>query len=293
MPRVHLEVRTEMKFWGWVGVRTCQTMANKYRLRKSAALPFPRTFTMHPPSEKSPLLRIGIPTVNIIPFPQIVTPASTHHSSYPHPSESPRSPLSPPASILIESRRYLPRPAASSSSRRNSSWPRPPFSLPEGITLPAFIQASLSGAASLLGWDMVTGCILYAPNEPLRVLRNIFPNPTPPHQVLGMKCSASSVYGILLSVALTVISSLVYFRSQPRSKPTMLSGLESGRPSFKANFATFVMAPMACLLASIFTALIILVDVRANIGTVCHLGSALCTSIGIIATLLIHSLRSL
>lgn len=241
---------------------------------------------MYPPSEKSPLLaRIGIPAVNAIPFPQIVTPASAHHSSYyPHPSESPRSPLSPPASILIESRRYLPRPATSSSSRRHSLWIRP--SLPPGLTLASFIQASLSGAASLLGWDMVTGCILYAPNESLHVFPAIFPNPTSSHKALGMTCSTSSFYGILLSVLLTVLSSLVYFRSQQRSKSTMLSGPGSGGPSFRANFATFVMTPTACLLASMFTALILSADVRANIGTVCHLGSALCASVGIIATLM-------
>ena len=234
---------------------------------------------MHPPNEKSPLLtRIGIPAVNIIPFPQIITPASTQHPYYPHPLESPRSPLSPPASILIESRRYLPRPATSSSSRRNLSWIQP-----SGLTLAAFTQASLSGAASLLGWDMVTGCILYAPNESLHTFPNIFPNPTSSHNALGMTCGTSGIYGILLSAILTLLSSLVYFRSQHRSKST---GLGSGGPSFKANFATFAMTPMACLLASMFTALILLADVRANIGTVCHLGSALCTSIGIIAALL-------
>ena len=242
---------------------------------------------MHPPSEKSPLLaRIGIPVVNVIPFPQIATPASTHYSSYPQPSESPRSPLSPPASILIESRRYLPRPATSSSPRRDSSW-LPSFPpLPDGFTLAAFTQASFSAVASLLGWDMVTGCILYSPNESLHVFRDIFPNPAPSHQSLGMTCSASSVYGILISVILTILSSLVYFRSQQRSKPTMLSGLGSGGPPFKVNFATFVMTPTASLLASMFTALILLADVRANIGTVCHLGSALCASIGIIVALL-------
>ena len=241
---------------------------------------------MHPPNEKSPLLtRIGIPAVNVIPFPQIITPASTHRSPYPHPSsESPRSPLSPPASILVESRRYLPSPATSSSWRRNSSWTRP--SLPPGLTFAAFTQASLSGAASLLGWDMVTGCILYAPNESLHVFPNIFPGPTPSHKASELMCSTSSAYGILFSVILTILSSLVYFRSQQRSKYASLSGLRSSGPSVKANFATFVMTPMACLLASMFTALILLADVRANIGTVCHLGSALCTSVGIVAALL-------
>ena len=234
---------------------------------------------MHPPTEKSPLLtRIGIPAVNVIPFPQIITPASTHHSSYPRPLESPRSPLSPPASILIESRPYLPSPATSSPSRRCSSWMRPLLS--SGLTLAAFTQASLSGAASLVGWDMMTGCIFYAPNDSLHLFRNIYPNPTPSLNTLGMTCGTSSVYGILLSVILTVLSSLVYFRSQHRSKST-------GGPSFKANFATFVVAPMACLLASMFTALILLADVRENIGTVCHLGSALCTSVGIIVALLL------
>lgn len=233
---------------------------------------------MHPPTEKSPLLtRIGIPAVNIVPFPQTATPASTHHSSYPHPLESPRTPLSPPASILIESRRYLPSPATSSASRRGSSWMQP--SLPPGLTLAAFTQASLSGAASLVGWDMMTGCILYAPNDSLHLFRNMFPNPTSPLNALGMTCNTSSVYGILLSVILTTLSSLVYFRSQHRSKST-------GGPSFKANFATFVMTPMACLLAAMFTALVLLTDVRANIGTVCHLGSALCTSVGVIVALL-------
>jgi hypothetical protein len=266
-----------------IRARECQPMMNKYCPRKNAAVFLPRTLIMHPPSEKSPLLaRIGIPAVNVIPFPQIVTPASTHHSSYPHPSESPRSPLSPPASILIESRRYLPRPATSSLSRRNSSWRR----LPEGFTLAAFAQASLSGASSLLGWDMVTGCIFYAPNESLHLFLNIFPNPTSSHKVLGTTCCTSSAYGILLSVILTTLSSLVYFRSQQRSKYTMLTGPGSGGPSFKANFATFVMAPMACLLASMFVALMLLGDVRANIGVICHLGSALCTSIGITAALL-------
>ena len=237
---------------------------------------------MRPPSEKSPLLaRIGIPTANVVPFPQIITPASTHHSSYPHPSESPRSPLSPPASILVESRRYLPRPATSSYSRRNSSWLLP---LPESLTLAAFIQASLSGVASLAGWDMVTGCILYTPNDSLDVFPNIFPNPTPSPKALGMACGTSSAYGILLSIIFTVLSSLVYFQSQQRSK--MLSGLGSGGPSFKATFATFAMSPMACLLASMFIAFILSADVRANIGTVCHLGSALCASIGIVAALL-------
>lgn len=232
---------------------------------------------MHPPSEKTALLsRIGIPPTNIIPFPQIITPASAHHSSYPHPLESPRSPLSPPASILIESPRYLPRPATSSSRRRNSSWLR---LLPGALTLLPFIQASLSGAASLLGWDMVTGCLLYSPNESLHVFPNIFPSPPPSHKALEMACGTRNAYGILLSVFLTVLSSLVYFRSQQRSKFT------SGGPSLKANFASFVMTPMACLLASMFTALIFFTDVRANIGTVCHLGSALCTSVGIIVAL--------
>jgi hypothetical protein len=235
---------------------------------------------MHPPSEKSPLLaRIGIPAVNVVPFPQIVTPASTHYSSYPHPSESPRSPLSPPASILIESRRYLPR-QATSSPRRNISWPRPPLLLPEDLTFGAFIQASLSGAASLVGWDMVTGCILYAPNESLHVL----PYPTPTPKALETTCSTSCIYGILFSVMLTVISSFVYSRSQRRSKSAMLSG--SGGSPFKVNFATFVLVPLACLLASMFVAVVLSADVRANIGTVCHLGSALCTSVGIITSLL-------
>ena len=262
-------------------------MTHKYPPRKSAALSLPRTITMHPPSEKTPLLsRVGIPALNTIPFPQIATPASAHHSSYPHPLESPRSPLSPPASILIESRRHLPKPATSSSSRRNLSWLRPSRLLPEGLTLAALTQASLSGAASLTGWDMVTGCILYSPNESLHVFRNIFPNPTSSNKTLGMTCSTSSVYGVLLSVVLTVLSSLVYFRSQQRSKSTMPSGLGSGGPSFRASFATFVMTPMACLLASMFTAFILSADVRANIGTVCHLGSALCTSVGVVAVLL-------
>jgi len=259
----------------------------KYWPRKNVAVPLPRTTIMHPPSEKSPLLtKIGIPAVNVIPFPQIITPASTHHSSYPHPSESPRSPLSPPASILIESRRYLPRPVVSSPSRRDSPWLRPPLPLPEGLTLAAFVQASLSGAASLLGWDMVTGCILYAPNESLHVFPSIFRNQTLSHKALGMTCSTSSIYGIMLSVILTIISSLVCFRSQQRSKSTVPSGPRSGGPPLKVNFATFVMTPMACLLASMFIALILLTDLRANIGTVCHLGSALCTSIGIIVALL-------
>jgi len=130
-----------------------------------------------------------------------------------------------------------------------------------------------------VGWDMMTGCILYAPNDSLHLFRNIFPNSTSSHNALGMTCNTSSIYGILLSVTLTVLSSFVYFRSQHRSKST-------GGPSFKANFATFLMAPMACLLASMFTALILLTGVRANIGTVCHLGSALCTSVGIIVALL-------
>ena len=244
---------------------------------------------MHPPSEKSPLLtRIGIPPVNVLPFPRIVTPASSHHtSSFPHPSDSPRSPLSPPASILIEDRRYLPQPTTYPFSRRNSRWLQPQLSLPEGLTLPAFVQASLSGAAALMGWDMVTGCIFYAPNESLNILPNIFPNPTPTHTVLGMTCTATGVYGILLSVALTFISSLVYFRSQQRSKSTMLPDpTNSDRSSFKINFATFAMSPVACLLASMLIAVILLADVSANIGTVCHLGSALCTSIGVIASLL-------
>lgn len=247
----------------------------------SVAVPLPRTIIMHPPSEKSPLLtRIGIPAVGVIPFPQSLTPASTHRS------ESPQSPLSPPASILIESRRYLPRPATSSSSRRGSLWLRPPLLPPVDLTLPVFIQALLSGAASLLGWDTVTGCMLYSPNESLHAFPDIFPNPTPPHRALGMTCGTSSVYGILLSAILTVLSSLVYFRSQQRSKSIMLPGSGPGGPSFKANFATFVMTPTACLLASMFTAFILSADVRANIGTVCHLGSALCASVGIIVALL-------
>jgi len=245
-------------------------------------VPLPRTIIMHPPNEKSPLLtRIGIPAVNVIPFPQITTSAPTHHP------ESPQSPLSPPASILIESRRYLPRPATSSSSRQDSLWLRPPLPSPGDITLPVFIQALLSGAASLLGWDMVTGCMLYSPNESLHVFPNIFPNPTPSHRTLGMTCGSSSVYGILLSVIFTILSSLTYFRSQQRSKSSVLSGFrEFGGPPFKVNFATFVMAPVACLLASASTAFILLTDVRANIGTVCHLGSALCASVGIIVALL-------
>jgi len=248
----------------------------------SVAVPLPRTIIMHPPSEKSPLLtRIGVPAANVNPFPQIITPASTHHS------ESPQSPLSPPASILIESRRYLPRSATSSSSRRGLSWLRPPL-LPSGdLTLPFLIQALLSGAASLLGWDMVTGCMLYSPNESLHVFPNIFPNPTPSHRALGMTCGTSSIYGILLSVILTALSSLVYFRSQQRSKFTMSPGLGPAGPPFKVNFATFVMTPTACLLASTFTAFILSADVRANIGTVCHLGSALCASVGIIVALLV------
>lgn len=264
-------------------------MMNKNRLLKlSTALPLPATITMHPPSEKTPLLtRIGIPAVNIIPFPQIVTPASTYHSSYPHPSESPQSPLSPPASILIEDRRYLPRPATSSPSRRSSMWPR--LSLPSlgAITLPSFIQASLSAAASLLGWDIATGCIPYSPSESLHAFSDIFPKSTSSHSALGMTCGPSSAYGILLSVILTVLSSLVYFRSQKRSKSTMLSGPGSRGPSFKVNLATFVVTPTACLLASTFTALVLLVDVGENFGTVCHLGSALCASVGIIAALLV------
>jgi len=132
----------------------------------------------------------------------------------------------------------------------------------------------------LLGWDMVTGCLLYSPNESLHVFPSIFPNPTPSHRALGMACSTSSVYGILLSAILTTLSSLVYFRSQQRSKYT------SGGPSVKVNFASFVMTPMACLLASMFTALVLFADVRADIGTVCHLGSALCTSVGIVVALL-------
>jgi len=249
------------------------------------AVPLSRTIIMRPPSETTPLLtRLGIPTVNIIPFPQIITPASIHHP------DSPQSPLSPPASILIESRRYLPRPATCSSSRQNSPWLRTP--LPPGdITLPVFIQALLSGAASLLGWDMVTGCMLYSPNESLHVFPNIFPsifpNPTPSQIPLGMMCGTSNAYGILLSLILTVLSSLTYFRSQRRSKSTMLSGLRASGPPFKVNFATFVMTPTACFLASTFTAFILLADVRANIGTVCHLGSALCASVGIIVTLLV------
>lgn len=243
---------------------------------------------MHPPSEKSSLLtKIGIPALNTIPFPQTVTPASTPHSSYyPHPSESPRSPLSPPASILIEDRRYLPRPVTSSASRRNSLWLRLPPLLPQGLTFPAFIQASLSGVASLLGWDMVTGCIFYAPNESLNVLPTISPNPTPSNTTLGMTCASSSAYGILLSIILTLISSFVYFRSQQRSKYTISPGLQHSGPSLKANFATFAMTPMTCLLASMSAAVIISTDVKGNIGTVCHLGSALCTSVGITAALL-------
>ena len=251
---------------------------------------------MHPQSEKSPLLtRIGIPALNTVPFPHLATPAATPHSSshYPHPSESPRSPLSPPASILIEDRRYLPRPVTSSLSRTNSSWLRPPQSLlPQGLTFPAFIQASLSGAASLLGWDMVTGCILYAPNESLNVLTTsiIFPNPSLPSQAaLGMTCATSTIYGIILSIILTLISSLVYFRSQRRSKLATSPGLlqsSRGCPSLKANFATFATTPMACLLASMLTAAMLSADVWANIGTVCHLGSALCTTVGITAVLL-------
>jgi hypothetical protein len=91
----------------------------------------------------------------------------------------------------------------------------------------------------------------------------------------------------MLSIILTVISSLVYFRSQQRSKSTSLpGGLYSTGPSLKVNFATFAMTPMACLLASMFTAVILYADLNANIGTVCHLGSGLCTSVGIIAALL-------
>ena len=254
---------------------------------KTADAPFPSTVIMRPPSEKSPLLtRIGIPTVNVVPFPKIVTPASSHHSSYypHHPSESPRSPLSPPASILVESRRHLPHPATSSSSRRNSSWLRPPVQLPEGLTLAAFVQASLSAVASLLGWDMVTGCILYAPNESLDVFPSIFPSPSTPHKALGMTCNTSGFYGILLTLVLTIASSLVYSRSQQRSKSTTLS--RHVGPPFKVNFAAFVMTPMTCLLASMFTAVILMADVMANMGTVCHLGSALLTSIGIIAVML-------
>lgn len=130
---------------------------------------------------------------------------------------------------------------------------------------------------------MVTGCILYSPNESLHVFPTIFPNPTPSHKALGMMCGTSNAYGILLSILLTVLSSLVYFRSQQLSKSTRLG---PDGPSFKAHFATFVMAPMACLLASMFTAIIFLADVSANIGTVCHLGSALCASVGIMVALL-------
>lgn len=239
---------------------------------------------MHPPSERSPLLpRVGIPQVNIIPFRQFITPASTPNSSYYPSPATPGSPLSPPASILIEDRRYLPRPATCSSSRQNSSWP--PL-LPEGLTLAAFIQASLSGVASLLGWDMVTGCFFYAPNESISVIPTIYSSPTSSHQTSGMTCGTTSTYGIILSIILTIVSSLVYFRSQHRSKPTTTSGPGSGGPSFKVNFATFAMTPMACLLASTLTAVILLADVSANIGTVCHLGSALCTSVAITASLL-------
>lgn len=245
---------------------------------------------MLPSSEKSPLLtRIGIPALNTVPFPHIATPAPTPHSShyYPHPSESPSSPLSPPASILIEDRRYLPRPATSWSSRTSSSWLRPRLSpLPQGLTFSTFIQASLSGAASLLGWDMVTGCLLYAPNESLNVLPTIFPNPASSQTALGITCTISTAYGLVLSIILTVISSLIYFRSQQRSKSATSPGLQSSGPSLKANFATFALSPMACLLASMFVAVILSADVKANFGTVCHLGSALCTSVGIIAALL-------
>ena len=263
-----------------------RAVTNKSKRWQTAAAPLPTTVIMHPSSEKSPLLnRIGIPPLNTVPFPQIVTPAATPHSSYyPHSADSPRSPLSPPASILIEDRRYLPRPVT--SSRNNSSWLRPLPALPQGLTFPAFIQASLSGAASLLGWDMVTGCILYAPNESLNVLPSIFPYPAPSQTTLGMTCATSTAYGLLLSITLTLISSLVYFRSQQRSKSPTLPGLESNGPSLKANFATFAMTPIACLLASMFTAVIVSTDLNANIGTVCHLGSALCTSVGIVAALL-------
>lgn len=133
---------------------------------------------------------------------------------------------------------------------------------------------------------MVTGCIFYAPNESLNVLPTIFPNPATSHATLGITCATSSAYGILLSIFLTFLSSLVYFRSQQRSKSTTLPRLESGGPSLKVNFATFAMIPMTCLLASVFAAVIVSADVGANIGTVCHLGSALCTSVGIIAALL-------
>jgi hypothetical protein len=134
---------------------------------------------------------------------------------------------------------------------------------------------------------MVTGCLLYAPNESLNVLPAIiFPTPTSSQTSLGITCATSTTYGIILSIILTVISSLVYFRSQQRSKSTTLPGLHSAGPSLKANFATFAMTPMACLLASMFTAVILSADLKANIGTVCHLGSALCTSVGIIAALL-------
>ena len=133
---------------------------------------------------------------------------------------------------------------------------------------------------------MVTGCMLYSPNESLHVFPTIFPNPTPSQPPLGM-CGMSNAYGILLSLILTVLSSLTYFRSQRRSKSTALSGLRASGPPFKVSFATFVMTPTACFLASTFTAFILLADVRANIGTVCHLGSALCASVGIIVTLLL------
>ena len=130
----------------------------------------------------------------------------------------------------------------------------------------------------MLGWDMVTGCLLYSPNESLHVFPNIFPSPASSHTA-SEACGTRNAYGILLSVFLTVLSSLMYLRSQQRSK------FPSGGPSLKANFASFVMTPVACLLASMFAALIFFADVRANIGTVCHLGSALCASTGIIVAL--------
>ena len=77
-----------------------------------------------------------------------------------------------------------------------------------------------------------------------------------------MTCGTNKVYGILLSTILTALSSIVCF-------------------------VTFVMTPMACLLASAFTALTILADVRANTEMVSHLGWALCACVGIVVALLV------
>lgn len=217
-----------------------------------------------PRDEKLLLLPDRIDT-NVFPFPSIHTPGVPFPSIYTPGSSVPVNPTitvtrapSPLSYHNSPTSPLLPRPVTDRTTP-TSHWRQ---SLAWG-----FLQYLTSASAAFVGWDMVSGCVLYDPN-PIYGIERI--------------CAQSNFNGAILSISLALLSSamLLHVRLRPRD-----THIHPQRVSTTLLF----LGPVTSFLLGALCAFVVLGNLGPQGIAILHILSALCACFSVFTAVLSNS----